>query len=99
MCKYGCEACPFNFFSEVSQQVSNYECLPEPLDIKEMYEKHDVVWGCHETSKKEGNLKACVGFITWMKSKGTPVKLKGKEIVDYVRWYDEGDYFIEKICK
>jgi hypothetical protein len=41
------------------------------------------VWGCHETSEEDDNLKPCIGFINWMKDKGTPIKVKGKQIVDY----------------
>lgn len=93
MCEFGCEACPFNFFSEKSQEVSNYGCLPDPIDVKEIYEKLDGVWGCHETSTKDGNLKPCVGFITWMARMGTPVKIKGKTIVDYDIWYKDPEYF------
>ena len=96
MCKEECNTCPFNFFSEEAAQVQNYGCLPEPFDIKEMYEKDGLVWGCHGTTDIEGEyettpLKPCNGFILWMSRKGTPIKIKGKPIVDYIKWAHDMD--------
>jgi hypothetical protein len=93
MCKNDCLACPFDFFSDESAQAQNYGCLPTPMEIRDMYTKLDGVWGCHATSIEDGNLEPCVGFINWMKEKGTPIKIKGKELIDYPTWYDDPDYF------
>jgi hypothetical protein len=93
MCSHECISCPFNFFSEESNEAQNMGCLPEPFNIKSIYEKLNGVWGCHDTSEEEGNLKPCIGFIQWMKSKGTPIKIKGKTIVDYSRWNEDPEYF------
>lgn len=93
MCKHGCSGCPFNFFSKESEQAQNYGCLPTPYEIKRIYEELDGVWGCHETSKEDGNLKPCIGFVNWMKKNGSPIKIIGKTIVDYSIWYKEPEYF------
>lgn len=95
MCKKECSACPFNFFSEESMQVQNYGCLPEPSHVIDMYKEHDAVWGCHETSEEEGNLKACVGFLKYAKRNGIKVEPKGKIIVDYSQWYKDGNYYLK----
>lgn len=96
MCNKECNGCPFNFFSEESEQAQNYGCLPTPYDIKAIYEKLDGIWGCHETSTEDGNLKPCIGFINWMASKGKPIKIKGKTIVDYDIWSKDPEYFNTK---
>lgn len=95
MCKHECSACPFNFFSEESMMVQNYGCLPEPYDILEMYKEDDVVWGCHETSEKDNNLKPCIGFLKYAKRNGIDVKPKGKTIVDYDQWNAKGKYYLK----
>ena len=96
MCEHGCNGCPFNFFSEESNYAQNMGCLPTPYEVKEIYDQLDGVWGCHETSEEDGNLKPCIGFINWMKEKGTLIKVKGKQIVDYSRWYRDPEYFKTK---
>ena len=93
MCKNECNGCPFNFFSEESNQAQNYGCLPEPYHVKAVYDELGGVWGCHETSEEDNNLAPCTGFIQWMASKGTPIKIKDKPIVDYSRWYRDPEYF------
>lgn len=99
-CTTKCDACPFNFFSEASMQASNYGCLPDPFDIRNMYVDEGLVWGCHDTSEADNNLKPCIGFINWSKERGEPLKIKGKPVVDYSQWaHDMGGSYMEKLKK
>ena len=92
-CNNECDTCPFNFFSEESNLAQNYGCLPTPYEVKRMYNELDGVWGCHDTSLADGDLSPCKGFISWMHSKGTPIKIKNKVIIDYPTWTIDKDYF------
>ncbi len=39
-----------------------------------------------------------VNVLNWMEEKGTPIKVKGKQIVDYGIWYSDPEYFKTKTC-
>lgn len=69
MCEKSCPACPFNFFSEESEQAQNYGCLPAPLDIIEDQKSTNKNWACHDTKK------ICRGMIQYSKRKGIEVDL------------------------
>lgn len=56
MCGGICGACPFAFTDE-SETIQNYGCLPEPYDILNWKKNHNLNWNCHEDDSK-----LCVGF-------------------------------------
>lgn len=87
-CPGVCEACPFNYESEASNDAYNLGCLPSVFEVFELKRNHDVNWGCHE-----GGGKVCAGYIQMAKEEGydyksgflidTPHYLKTAEIKEY----------------
>lgn len=71
--KYG--ACPFSY-SDESQKVQNYGCLPTPMDIINMRVKHNKTWACHDNPDKP-----CLGGLTYLRKKGLPYKVVDKELL------------------
>jgi len=61
--------CPFAW-TEASDKVQNYGCLPEPYDIVAMRQIHNKIWACHSD-----NTKPCIGALNFMKEKGLPYKV------------------------
>lgn len=58
-----CVTCPFAF-TDASEEVQNYGCLPEPRDIIRMKRESGHNWGCHYTDDVK-----CKGFtehVEWM---------------------------------
>lgn len=80
MCTGICEACPLAFTDE-SEKVQNYGCLPEPCDILTLKIKHNLNWHCHED-----NNKICVGFIQYARENN--LDYKSGEPATYTDWWE-----------
>ena len=61
-------SCPFAF-TELSERIQNYGCLPEPYDIVEM-RRQGKTWACHDNPKKP-----CLGALQFLKKKGLEFKV------------------------
>jgi hypothetical protein len=73
--------CPFAF-TEVSEQVQSYGCLPSPFEIINMRVKHGKTWACHDEPTTP-----CMGAINYLKEKGLPYKvIDTKLITESVDW-------------
>lgn len=62
-------ACPFSF-TEMSEYVQNFGCLPTPFEIRNMRVVHGKTWACHENPAKP-----CAGAIQWLKAEGLPYEV------------------------
>ncbi|AZV43637.1 hypothetical protein BAOM_3028 [Peribacillus asahii] len=88
-----CECCPFAF-TDASEEVQNYGCLPTPYDIIQMKRKTGHNWACHSNEKK-----ICKGFVDhvkWSQENAFADKLddidtsKGN-LISYETWYYKGE--------
>jgi len=59
MCDKNCSttSCPFAF-TEESEQIQGYGCLPTPIEIVSMRVFHGKTWACHSNPEK-----ACIGGL------------------------------------
>ncbi len=67
--------CPFSF-TEESEKIQNYGCLPTPHQIIEMKVMHGKTWACHANPTKP-----CLGAIRYFESKGLIAKVSDKELL------------------
>ncbi len=71
MCDKKCheDGCPFAF-TEESEKIQNYGCLPEPFDIVAMRVIKGKTWACHSD-----NNKPCLGALKFMKERNIECKI------------------------
>lgn len=53
--KTTCEGCPC-VLSDLSDQISNYGCLPEWYNLVEYYLQGQGIWKCHDKNRPCGGL-------------------------------------------
>lgn len=68
-------SCPFAF-TESSERVQNYGCLPTPMDIVSMRVHHGKTWACHDEPTKP-----CLGGIKFLREKGLPHRVIDHDLV------------------
>lgn len=68
--------CPFAF-TDMSERVQNYGCLPTPAEIVTMRVEHGKTWACHNKPDQP-----CVGAIRHLKRSGKPHKIIDLELLN-----------------
>ena len=68
-------SCPFAF-TEESEQIQNYGCLPTPREIMNMRINHGKTWACHSNPDKP-----CLGAMEYLNRYGHPFKVIDRELV------------------
>lgn len=76
-----CDTCPFAF-TDASETVQNYGCLPSPYEIVTMRTVHGKTWACHCDVSKP-----CIGALEILKQQGLDNKIIDAQLIDEsVNW-------------
>ena len=75
MSKCSTSSCPFAYTDE-SETVQNYGCLPTPHEILTMRTVHGKTWACHSDDSIP-----CRGAIRTLKQRGLDYKVIDKELL------------------
>lgn len=67
--------CPFAF-SEESEKVQGYGCLPNFFDIIKIRTNYGLTWACHDQPSKP-----CKGALLYMRKKGIDCRIINKEFL------------------
>tara|TARA_B100000749_G_C18441570_1_gene472422 strand:+ start:663 stop:1007 length:345 start_codon:yes stop_codon:yes gene_type:complete len=77
MCDKNCQStsCPFAFTDE-SESIQNYGCLPTPYEIIGMRVFHNKTWACHSDPSKP-----CAGGLNFLKENDFDARIIDKDLV------------------
>ncbi len=67
--------CPFAF-TDASERVQNYGCLPTPHEIVVMRVVYGKTWACHDDPSRP-----CIGAIHYLRSTGLPHAVVNRELL------------------
>lgn len=78
MCNKSCAktSCPFAY-TEESEKIQNYGCLPTPIEIIAMRVFHGKTWACHSDHSKP-----CIGALKNIKEKGFDNSIIDKNFIN-----------------
>ena len=68
-------SCPFSF-TDKSEIIQNYGCLPTPYQILKMRTKYNKTWACHCNPTKP-----CLGALNYLKDKKLPYEVVDNELL------------------
>jgi hypothetical protein len=89
--------CPFSFTDE-SEKIQNYGCLPSPMDIIQMRVLFGKTWACHSNPTKP-----CLGALEYLRKKKLEFKVIDKVLLteksDWDKYCPPNPEFIRRIQK
>ena len=80
-----CSACPFAF-TDRSEEVQNYGCLPSPFEILKIKSESGHNWSCHDNPNK-----LCAGYANHIAKYRTDLNIKQGNLINYEIWYRQGE--------
>lgn len=94
MCDKNCSktSCPFAY-TEESETIQNYGCLPTPIDIISMRVNYGKTWACHSNIRKP-----CLGALQWLRDRGLEYRVNSPLVTEddnWSKWTDKGIEFIQ----